>query len=66
MSRVLDSPQVVMTPPRGHGANLTSRDGMGPQDLLSVASRRRGPVATTLAASLLGALAVRSPLLAND
>lgn len=63
MSRVLDTPQVVMTPSRGHGANLTSRDGMGPQDLLSVVSRRRGLVATIIAASLLGAFAVSALLL---
>ena len=58
MSRVLDTPQVVMTPSRGHGANLTSREGMVPQDLLSVVSRRRGLVATVLMVSLLGAFAV--------
>ena len=63
MSRVLDSPQVVMTPSRGHGATLTSREGMGPQDLLSVVSRRRGLVATIIAASLLGAFAVSALLL---
>ena len=57
MSRVLHSPQVVMTPSRGHGANLSSRDGMVPQDLLSVVSRRRGLVATVLMVSLLGAFA---------
>ena len=58
MSRLLDTPQVVMTPSRGHGANLLSRDGMVPQDLLSVVSRRRGLVATVLMVSLLGAFAV--------
>lgn len=58
MSRLLDTPQVVMTPSRGHGANLASRDGMVPQDLLSVVSRRRGLVATVLMVSLLGAFAV--------
>jgi tyrosine-protein kinase Etk/Wzc len=63
MSRLLDSPQVVMTPSRGHGANLSSRDGMVPQDLLSVVSRRRGLVATIIAASLLGAFAVSALLL---
>ena len=63
MSRLLDTPQVVMTPSRGHGANLSSRDGMVPQDLLSVVSRRRGLVTTIIAASLLGAFAVSALLL---
>ena len=63
MSRVLDTPQVVMTPSRGHGANLASRDGMVPQDLLSVVSRRRGLVATVLMVSLLGAFAVSALVL---
>jgi tyrosine-protein kinase Etk/Wzc len=63
MSRLLDTPQVVMTPSRGHGANLLSRDGMVPQDLLSVVSRRRGLVATVLMVSLLGAFAVSALLL---
>mgnify|MGYP003519442664 FL=1 len=63
MSRLLDTPQVVMTPSRGHGANLSSRDGMVPQDLLSVVSRRRGLVATIIVASLLGAFAVSALLL---
>jgi tyrosine-protein kinase Etk/Wzc len=63
MSRLLDTPQVVMTPSRGHGANLSSRDGMVPQDLLSVVSRRRGLVATVLMVSLLGAFAVSALLL---
>ena len=63
MSRLLDTPQVVMTPSRGHGANLSSRDGMVPQDLLSVVSRRGGLVATMIAASLLGAFAVSGLLL---
>ncbi|MEK6801311.1 MAG: Wzz/FepE/Etk N-terminal domain-containing protein [Nitrospirota bacterium] len=63
MSRLLDTPQVVMTPSRGHGANLPSRDGMVPQDLLSVVSRRRGLVATIIVASLLSAFAVSALLL---
>ncbi|MBP8116322.1 MAG: hypothetical protein KAY09_01200 [Nitrospira sp.] len=58
MSRLLDTPQVVMTPSRGHGATLPSRDGMVSQDLLSVIARRRGLVATVVVASLLSAFAV--------
>ncbi len=63
MSRLLDTPQVVMTPSRGHEANRQSRDGTVPQDLLSIVSRRRGLVATIVVASLLGAFAVSALLL---
>ena len=58
MSRLLDAPQVVMTPSRGHGATLSRRDGMVSQDLLSVIVRRRGLVATVVVASLLSAFAI--------
>jgi hypothetical protein len=61
MSRLLDTPQVVMTPSRGHGANLSSRDGMVPQDLLSVVSRRRGLVATVLYGLVAGRLRRQCP-----
>jgi uncharacterized protein involved in exopolysaccharide biosynthesis len=63
MSRLMDSPQVVMTPPRGHGANLPFRDEMMAQDLLSVVARRRMLVATILVASVLSAFGVSAFLL---
>jgi len=63
MSRLLDTPQVVMPPSRGHGVNLPTRDDMVPQDLLSVVSRRRGLVATIVLTTLLGTYAVSALLL---
>ncbi len=63
MSRLLDPLQAVMTPSRGHGANLSSRDGALSQDVLSVVSRRRGLVATIVAASLMSAFAMSALLL---
>ena len=41
MSRLPDSPQLVITSSRGDGANLLSHDVLGQLDLWSVMSRRR-------------------------
>ena len=58
MSRLPDSPQLVITSSRGDGANLLSHDVLGQLDLWSVMSRRRGVIATILLASILGAFGV--------
>ncbi|MBA3753697.1 MAG: hypothetical protein H0X01_06095 [Nitrospira sp.] len=58
MSRLLDSPQVVMPSSLGHGSNPAPRDTQEQLDLWSVVSRRRGVIATVLLASLLGAFGV--------
>ncbi|MBI4003036.1 MAG: hypothetical protein HY348_14795, partial [Nitrospira defluvii] len=58
MSRLLDSPQVVMTASVGHGAPRSSYDAPDQLDLWSVLSRRRGVIATILLVSLLGAFGV--------
>lgn len=47
-----------MTSSRGNGANLPPHDALGPLDLWSVLSRRRGLIAAILLASFLGAFGV--------
>ncbi|MCK6493960.1 MAG: Wzz/FepE/Etk N-terminal domain-containing protein [Nitrospira sp.] len=58
MNRVMEPPEVVLTPTRGNGSTMPGQERAAPLDLWSLLAARRGLIVAILLVSLLGAFAI--------